>query len=160
MTIEIKEKHLVEQRLSQIANCNGGRLTADDVVKDAEDVESPLHLYIFNCDDATAAYEHRLYLARKLIASVHYESRTRSVTLISPLYVRDPSCRSKEQGYIRVVELKDHRVLAREVLEAEIGRIVSALERGQAVAKVLGLEQEFKRLLEHVTILGQKVKAA
>lgn len=46
-----------------------GRLTADVVVEDAEQVHSPLH-QAFEWDDTAAAHEYRRHQARVLIASV------------------------------------------------------------------------------------------
>ena len=160
MTIHKKDKDAISNRLARIAQRSKGRLTPEAVVEDAENPRSPLHPFIFNCDDGAATYQYRLHRARKLIASIQYESRTREVKLIAPRYVRDPNCAPDEQGYIEVIELKDDRSAAREALETEIARVISALERARAVASVLGLERAFDRLLQQASGLGQKIKAA
>jgi len=56
---------------------HGQKLAIEEAVREAENPSSPLHSVIFREDDTTAAYEHRLDLARHLFRSVQ-------VTIITP----------------------------------------------------------------------------
>lgn len=47
-----------------------GAVTPELVVAEAADPSSPLHPYVYRLDDAAAAHEHRLYVARTLIRSI------------------------------------------------------------------------------------------
>jgi hypothetical protein len=138
----------IAHRFEKITKLNGGRLTPEAVVEDARDSRSPLHSQ-FEWDDAKAAHHHRLDRARELIRSVRVD---RSVTArnVAVRYVRDPSATSKEQGYRDVVSLRDEKDAAREVVEAEVRRIVAAIERAMGIAEVLGLTDELERLLAEV----------
>ena len=60
---------LVGDRLELLRNRNGGELTPDQVVEDAEDPASPLNP-LFEWSDTEAAYQYRLQQARQVIRSV------------------------------------------------------------------------------------------
>lgn len=66
---------LVGERLAEIADRNGMRLTPDAVVQDAQAPSSPLH-HEFEWDDPTAAHEWRRQQARQLINSVRVVEQT------------------------------------------------------------------------------------
>lgn len=59
----------VETRLIALAMENGGVLTTEAVLEDAEDEDSPLHSH-FEWDDSKAAANYRKWQARELIAKV------------------------------------------------------------------------------------------
>lgn len=60
------EKTSIKDELKRIAEENDGLLTAEAVVAEAEDKDSPLH-ECFTWDDSAAAHQYRLYEARQLI---------------------------------------------------------------------------------------------
>lgn len=61
----------VLEALQKIAeNDEDGIIPPEVVVEQARDINSPLHGY-FNWDDTEAAYQYRLWQARKLVALVH-----------------------------------------------------------------------------------------
>lgn len=136
----------IEERLAAIAQLNGGKLTPELVLADAEDPTSPLH-DTFTWDNDEAAKLWRIEQARRLIRSVKVSVSYSSVVLAAPRYVRDPDAPSKEQGYIAVPSVVDDRERARRVLHSEMMRVRTLLERAQSVAVVLELANEFNELL-------------
>lgn len=59
----------VGERLELLRSSKNGELTAEDVLADARNPNSPLHSF-FEWDDSAAAHEHRLSQARHLIRTV------------------------------------------------------------------------------------------
>lgn len=57
------------ERIDELKNSLGRNLKADDIVTDARSGRSPLHK-VFDWDDRTAAHQHRLQIARILMASI------------------------------------------------------------------------------------------
>jgi len=136
------KREAIATRLAEIAAKNDGRLTPDDVLKDAKSVKSPLHDQ-FEWDDSDAARQWRLGQARTLIRSVKIEIETTSRIVSTVCYIRDPTA-DKEQGYVQVAKLRDDESLAREALNTEMIRVSSVCERARSLALALGLESELQ----------------
>lgn len=136
-----------------IREAHGGRLTADDVWQDGRDnLASPLHRE-FTWDVDKAAEAHWRTRARQLIEECFVQVRFKTTTYRVPAYVRDQTASAREQGYVRVVEVKTDRDLSLETLEYEVRRARSALERARSVA--LGLELPTTTVDEMLTELEQ-----
>jgi hypothetical protein len=119
-----------------------GRVTAEALVQAARDSAHPLHKE-FPWDDKRAAHQHRLDVARRIIASVRIvvTTTTRKVSCVG--YVRDPDAVPR-QGYVSVTRLRTERESAREALGAEIARVQSILERARELAIGLELDEDFQ----------------
>lgn len=121
----------------------------DGVLKD--------YLPAYFWDDARCAHEHRLDLSRELIANVTVTITSKTGgTVCVPCYVHTPG---RRQGYGKLVEIKSEREVSIEALREEFGRVLAMLERALAVAEVIGLEQETRRLIDQVRGLSGKLAA-
>lgn len=138
----------IRSRLEQIAEDNGGRITPDAVVRDAEDASSPLHNQ-FEWDDTEAAKKWRLEQARQLIRSVKVDIQTEEKVVSTVRYVRDPSA-GDSQGYIETARLRDDRTLAVEALQSEIRAANAMVARARSLAEALGLEAEIRMVAESI----------
>jgi hypothetical protein len=128
--------------METIREAHGGRLTADDVWQDGrDDPASPLHRE-FTWDVAKAAEAHWRMQARRLIEECYVQVRFKTTTYRVPAYVRDQSASAREQGYMRVADVKTDRELSLESLEYEVRRARAALERAHAVAIGLDLSPD------------------
>ena len=151
-------RQVVIARLNRIANAHHGRLTPELVVRDARDRKSPLHK-LFEWDDSKAAHAYRIEQARRVI-TIRCEERLTVRELAAPCFVRDPAAAAAEQGYRSVASLKDDKDAAREVVEDELRRIVSAIERARAIADELGLGPELEELLARVGAIRTAARRA
>lgn len=137
MTRTARQAALLE-RMETIREAHGGRLTADDVWHDGrDDPASPLHRE-FTWDVDKAAEAHWRVRARQLIEECYVQVRFKTTTYRVPAYVRDQTATAREQGYVRVADVKTDRELSLEALEYEVRRARAALERAHAVA--IGLD--------------------
>lgn len=152
---EIKREE-IRLRLLELESANNGRLTADDVVKDAKLPDSPMH-DCFEWNKTKAAQAYWIEQARSLITSVMVVTKTERSTVRSVYYVRDPSAGPKEQGYVSVQKLRTDADMAREVLIDEFSRAGAALHRARQLAKVLALEDEVEQLIAGVDRLHSVV---
>ena len=158
--IRIDNKKEIAARLEVLCRKNKGVLKPDNVVKDARNQSSPLHK-CFEWDDAVAAHERRLDVARHIIASVRVEYRTESRVIEAPKYVRDPTKPRNEQGYDEVAKLKTDRDLAYESIQYELKRAVAMLERVCDLADAFGIGDEANELLKRIDVLrGRLTEAA
>lgn len=145
----------VRERLREIAERNGGVLTADAVVADARSKTSPLHEH-FEWDRAKAAAAYWLIQARELIRTVTVTIRTETTNVTAVAYVRDPRQSGDKQGYVAVTTVRSNADLAREVLIDEFGRVASMLRRARELAAALSAESEIEDLLTRVVGLRQR----
>lgn len=153
----IKDKEIVAKRLAEIAGRNGGSLTPDLVVKDAEDSSSPLH-DLFEWDDSIAGHKYRIEQARQVITSVRVVITTEHKAVSTVYYVRDPEAESTEQGYVSIDKLKSDSDLARESIVMEFSRAASYLQRARIHAEALGMAQEVDALIADVQKFKEEVK--
>lgn len=150
-----KRKDVISAELERIRLANGGRLTPAAVVLAAKSPKNPLHKE-FDWNDKSAAYTARLDTARDLI--VHYQTVVvihDSQKITVPFYVRDPTAKTNEQGYIPVTSDHLERKHAQTMVIAELDRCKSAILRARAVAGVLnqkfpGLSDQLEGLLESI----------
>ena len=121
-----------------------GAAIVRDVLDDmtARPEGSPLHNK-FQWDLEKAAYAQWLSTARNLIAAVRVEVTIRSVRILAPAFVRDPSALACETGYVSTGRLRNHSEMAREAVVAEINRVISAIQRARGVAASLGFPYDF-----------------
>ncbi len=144
--------------LRKLAEKNGGVLTPDAVVAEAKSPKSVLHDQ-FDWDDKSAAQQHRIEQARRLIRSVRIEVQTTTRTITSVAYVRDPRAEPKEQGYVPVETLRDDIDLAREAVAFEFAKAAAAMARTRDLAVVLNIGDEVDRLIEGIEALRRPLFA-
>lgn len=133
-----------------------GIVVPDRVVEAARDESSVLHGQ-FEWDDSIAAHQHRLDVARSLIREIRYESydsTKKTITEVS--YVHDP--RQSKQAYIPLNRVARNKKLAQAVMEAELARCSSAINRAREVADVLELRDVLDDLLAQLVVVQEKVK--
>ena len=104
-----------------------GKLTADNVLDAAKDVESPLH-EAFEWDDTEAARQHRLAQARRLIVSVRVINSPMQTNVPAFVSVRTPK---EGRQYIPTVEAMNDEQLRARVL-SEIRQFIEGIERRYA----------------------------
>lgn len=150
-----EQKEAVRERLAEIEQANGGRLTPSAVVDDAKKKDSPLHPF-FEWDTRKAAKAHWLEQARDLISSVRVKVTTTSTMIKAPFYIRDPSAASHEQGYVSVATLRTRPDDARAALIAEFTRIADLLRRARNMAAALEHSGDIEKLIEGVVGLRQR----
>lgn len=149
-------------RLNELAEANGGRITPDEVVAEARQKNSPLHEYFAarECFDQKKAAAHWcVAVARELIRSVRVDVVTENFTVKAPQFVRDPSAGQK-QGYTSLGRLRSDAELAREVLVDEFSRAGAALARAKAVAAALAMSDEVADLHDRVVGLRTRIAEA
>lgn len=140
----MRDKLTLEEELKRIAKKHSGVLTPESVVATAVDPKNPLHNE-FEWNNDAAAHQYRLYQARKLIQEVKMRITYNHQTILAPLYVRNPVAEQNEQGYVATTAVTQADQ-AQWLLEREVERIESALERAQGIAAVLGVSDELKRV--------------
>lgn len=154
----IKDKEVVEKRLAEIASANGGRLTPDLVVADAESSSSPLH-ELFEWNDGIAGHKYRIEQARQVITSVRVVITTEHKAVSTVFYVRDPEADPTEQGYVSINKLRSDSDLARESIVLEFSRAASYLQRARTHAEALGMTEDVDALIANLERFKQEVKA-
>jgi len=136
-----------------------GELTADLVIKEANprNRRGVAHALasLIEWDDAKAAHQHRVYLARQIIAGVRPVLIERGVLqpIRAPHYVRDPEKSAREQGYRELLAVKTREEAIADVMATEIGRAASALERALSIALELEREEDAGRIRSALTAL-------
>jgi hypothetical protein len=156
MTI-IKDKELVAKRLAEIAQANNGSLTPDLVVKDASNLDSPLH-ELFEWDDGIAGHKYRIEQARQVITSVRVVITTEHKAVSTVYYVRDPNAEPTEQGYVSLDKLRSNSDLARESIVMEFSRAASYLQRARVHAEALGMAEDVDALIADVQKFKEEIK--
>lgn len=124
----------------------GGRVTAEALVQAARNQRHPMH-GDFPWDDAKAAHQYRLDLARGYIAEVRIVITTSTREVIAPAYLRDRNI-APAAGYIATRQLTTDREAAQETLLYELSRAQALFERVSEIAAALDLGEELKTLLD------------
>jgi hypothetical protein len=154
------ERHELKQaardRIIELAEANGGRITAEMVVEDARDPDSALHAY-FEWDVDIAAKQYWLDQARTLIRSVKIVTREERKTVVSVGFVRDPSVDSTEQGYISVRKVRTDEEMARDVLLDEFRRAGAALDRARKLASVFQMSEALDEFVERLNMMRDHI---
>lgn len=139
-----EQQQRIKDAIDVLAEADG-TITPEQVVTAASDPDSPLHGQ-FEWDDATAAHQQRLAIARALIRSVRYISADSTDRIIRQIkYVHDP--RTRSQAYIGLRSVAKNKQLARDVMLEELARCMSAIERAREVAAILNLDCELEQMV-------------
>jgi hypothetical protein len=149
-------KKAARDRIIELAEANGGRITPDMVVEDARNEDSPLHAY-FEWDVDLAARQHWLDQARTLIRSVKIVTREERKTVVSVGFVRDPGMDSTEQGYISVRKVRTDEEMARDVLLDEFRRAGAALDRARKLAAVFKMDADVGEFIDRLNLMREYV---
>lgn len=150
--VEVRIRELYEEH---------SKITADIVINDAKNPESPLHGE-FEWDVNKAAMEEWRDTARRLIRSVTIvvHTETKSFTAQGyqpPEFVRDPSNTTRDQGYVRVHDIRSDKERSRSALMYEIDRINGSLARARSICTELNLESEFTIVDNAIKTFRKKV---
>jgi hypothetical protein len=156
--MEITSKE-IKEHLELIAAKSGGRLTPEAVVEDAKRKDSPLHDLPcwLGWDQRKLASAALQDIARSLIRSVKVQITTETRTISTVAYVRDPECKSDEQGYVSLQALQDDTEKSRQAVLYEFKRAAAALERAREIAAALEMLAEIDSLLAGVEVLKAKL---
>ena len=129
------------QELERIRTLHNGRLTADDVLKEAKTKSSPLHA-AFEWSDSKAAQQFRLQQAQYLIRSIE-------ITVVQPK--NKPS--SNVRAFVSVTRDKDRSYTS-------IGHAMSEAElREQVIAQAWKELQDWRRRYENLSEFAKVVAA-
>jgi hypothetical protein len=122
------------------ATAVGGIITADNVVLAARDPSSVLH-GLFPWNDAYAAHQYRLAIARSLIRQIEYVSIPPPPPTIRQItYVHDPRQAPRVQGYMPLRVASHNPQLSIEICLNEVDRVASAITRLRSVMFGLGVD--------------------
>jgi vacuolar-type H+-ATPase catalytic subunit A/Vma1 len=126
-----------------------GYIEPSRVVEVARDPGNPLHDE-FEWDIQRAAEEQWIEQARRLIRLVRVEITVEHREIRAVGYVVDPDRPPKSHRYVDLTMVALDRNRAQQIIIDEMSRITAAVRRAQAIATVLGLEDELDRLLDNV----------
>lgn len=129
----------VENRIRELHE-KYGEVTADIIIDDARDPDSPLHAE-FEWDLEKAALNHWRERARKLITEINFKvvKRKNQIPTEVVAYVRNPDKPHREQGYISTVVVKNDKEMARRVVVQECERAMAGFERVYKVAEAVDI---------------------
>ena len=116
---------------------------------------SPLHQF-FTWDVKKAAAAYWIEEARSLITAVQITITTETTNIVSVAYVRDPSVKPNQQGYIAVETLRTDEEMARAALVNEFSRVADMLRRAREIAVALNAQGDVEALLQSVVGLRQR----
>jgi hypothetical protein len=133
-----------------------GRVDPQALIAAARDPSCILHKD-FEWDVHKAAQKHWADRACELIRFVKLEVRIDRKTIVAPYYVADPQRETRKTSYVELARGANDRELADAIFREELGRISQAISRAQKVAKVLGLNNDLKRLAAAVAALQIKI---
>lgn len=136
--METERQAMIASAINELAV--DGRVTPSAVVDAAKDPHHPLHNE-FPWNDAEAAHQRRLDIARALIRSVKIVVVTETRRIKTVAYGRDPQKPAGTQGYVHVGVLKQSPDDARSLLHYELDQMIARLKRCEGLAAVLGLEE-------------------
>ena len=109
-----------------------GQLDPREVVREAEDPQSPLHPF-FEWDNDAAAEAWRLEQARVLIRRVKFEVQIEDRQVRTVRYVAEPRTDEAMYASLPKVRRPDH---VASVMAAELARIVGNVDRALGIARV------------------------
>jgi AmiR/NasT family two-component response regulator len=153
MTAE--QQQAVNQRLKELQEEHGA-LTADVVIADAKDSESPLHGH-FEWDIERAAYRPWVTIANRIINSFKVHVTIEEFTVKIPTYVREPESPKMFCPIAAMAKRADDR---KDVLNAEVDRAARAIERAKGVASGLNFDVRILRLLDSALATLEKAREA
>lgn len=129
----------IKRALWEIEN-EKGFLDPQTVIDRAEDPASPLHGQ-FEWHDDIAAKAYRLGQARKLILSVRVEVTVRDVPMNVVGYVK------VDREYQNIARVQTDADRSREVVTAEMKRVISAAHRARSIAAYLGTADDVEEIV-------------
>jgi hypothetical protein len=129
-----------------------GRVWAEDMVEESRNPSHPLHTEFLWNNEAKAAHEYRLDVARTLINSVRVEITRGKVKISTIGYVRDPNT---DKGYISIDHVRTEQETCAEVLDTEVSRIRAIVERARGIATALSLEVELQNILNATFVVEE-----
>jgi hypothetical protein len=141
-------------RLRSLENSHG-QITPSQVVRDAKDKRSPLHV-LFDWNAKRAAEKHWLWRAREIIGAVTVVVTNETTTIRSPVYVHIPS--AKGQGYQTVATLRQKPGQARDSLVYTLEMAAGHVRRALDLAAPLGLQDQIHALLDEIVGVQLVVK--
>lgn len=107
----------------------------------------------FEWDVRRAAEEQWIEQARRLIRLVRVEFTVEHREIRAVGFVVDPDRPPKSRRYVDISMVARNRAQAHQIILDEMSRITAAVRRAQAIAMVLGLEDELDRLLDNVRVV-------
>jgi hypothetical protein len=130
----------IGERLEAIRAAKG-KLTAEDILEDATQEDSPLHNG-FEWNDAAAGHQHRLNQARKMVVSIRVLDSPAAKPTIAYVSVRTPD---KGRSYVPTIEaLSDADLRQRFLVEART--FIESMERRYAhLLDVSGILDNLRR---------------
>lgn len=135
-----------------------GHIEPSVVVAEARDPKCILHdEFQWGLQDAATA--HWIDTAKRLIRFVKVEVTIEDRVFRSVRYVADPAREQKSKRFVDLTIAGRSRAMAREILQAEMERVISAIRRAREIALVLGLDRELDELLADVNRIRAKAKA-
>ncbi len=157
-----KREDNITTEINKLFRKHRGKLTKEDIVNEAENKKSPLHVE-FEWDDAKAGHLHRLERAGELFRYCTVVVRNGGKTVTAPAYVHDPDAPGNRSGYVET--LATRRVeSSRKIVLAELQRCEYAIERARNVAAALSLEHpaleiELERMLKQIIVFTESLAA-
>lgn len=155
---------VLQREFERIRKKYKGKLTRQIIVKEAQDEKSILHKE-FDWIDKSAAHKQRLDRAQELLSRyVTVRVVERNTTFRFPMYVRNADLPPNVGGFISTRDSMTRSSAAR-LVDAELDRIESSVERGRAISDSLdlrhpGLSAYFEKMLATVAaarmLLGKK----
>lgn len=135
-----------------------GRLTPEQVLVAAQDVDSPLHSF-FEWDDQRASHAYRLNQARALIRKVPLNITVNRVQICVPHYIRDPEKLANEAGYtdIKLIAQSDDDE-KRIAIVSEFRAAAAHLRRARNIALALDMGAELDEILADITDLQTRAR--
>ena len=143
-------------RIRSLENTSG-QLTPSQLVRDAKDKRSPLHV-LFDWNKNSAAEKYWLWRAREIIGAVTVVITNETTTSRSPVYVHLPDV--KGQGYQSVATLRRNPSQARESLIYTLEMASGHLRRALDLAAPLGMQEQIDALLAEVVGVQRVIRAA
>lgn len=145
MTIKFREGHKLPvepgaalQELERIRKANDGKLRPENIVKEAEPKDAPLHP-CFEWRNAVAAHKYRLWQSRQLVKCVVIERTEEGETQRTPAYVHVSPIDGdgKKSPYYQATEvaINHHDEWTSAVINAQ-GKLASARNAVEALQRI------------------------
>lgn len=151
------EREVIHTVLQQLDT--QGRLTPDEIIKEASNPGSPLHGE-FTWDVDQAARKLWLAEARTLIASFRVSVIVNRKEYRVQEFVESPVKREDSQGYTSILKLKNSKSAAREFITRELGIASSYVAKTKEYAVIFGLQDRVDEIVEELETLKSDTSAA
>jgi len=148
------KERAIRERLREL-ECEDGSLDLDAVIESAKNPDDPMHSE-FTWDVSKAAQERWRDQARALIRSVKYIEKTTQLELHCPNYVHITRPLGKT-GYISMDSVKSSKDISLDVLNEEVRRARSTLERARAIADELQMRGPLEEAIARIVRLQKEI---